>query len=133
MSETFETSETSDTYQTVSPPYFDDGLPLVKVDLERRRQDLSLRLAFLHENCQITPHTRPGRLFTTVKRMKAEEELAIPIVDRYGGVSSAALGLPAHRMSPFEWGVFYMMLADQLHSDYPELYTSLENEPDQAG
>jgi hypothetical protein len=70
-------------------------------------------------------HTDAGRLFSTVRRMKAEKKRGIPIFLRTGFAISTKNGKAANAMTEDEWEEFYDALSERLRGDYPELYESL--------
>lgn len=70
-------------------------------------------------------HTDAGRLFSTVRRMKAERKMGIPIFLRTGFAISTKNGKAANAMTKDEWEEFYNALSERLRGDYPELYESL--------
>jgi hypothetical protein len=80
------------------------------------------KLAWLNRECPFVPHTNAGRLFSTVRRMKLEEELEIPVPLRAGHAISVRTGKRAYDMDEGEWKEFYHELTGQLRDDYPELY-----------
>ena len=73
----------------------------------------------------LTMHTGAGRLFTTVRRMKAEKELEIPIAWRTAAAISVATGKPGNEMNELEWDTFYSDLCENLKREYPSLYEKL--------
>ena len=79
----------------------------------------------LDKEYPLIPHTNSGRLFSTVRRMKVERELNIPISDRTGFAISVETGKSANKMTEQEWEKFYKDLSKQLEKDYPELYNQL--------
>jgi hypothetical protein len=81
--------------------------------------------AMLEVRYPLTIHTGAGRLYTTVRRMKAEKEWGLPIHLRIGGAISVASGKAANQMSEAEWEAFYQAMCGQLRRDYPELYKQL--------
>jgi hypothetical protein len=70
-------------------------------------------------------HTDAGRTFSTVRRMKAEKKMGIPIFLRTGFAISTKTGKAANTMTEDEWEEFYNALSERLRGDYPELYESL--------
>jgi len=84
--------------------------------------DLQEKLAKLDKECPLVPHTNAGRLFSTVRRMKAEKEMDIHISLRSGFAISVNTGKSANKMNEQEWENFYESLSQQLKKDYPELY-----------
>src|ERR1035438_8277005 len=70
-------------------------------------------------------HTDAGRLFSTVRRMKAERKMGIPIFLRTGFAISTKNGKAANAMTEDEWEEFYSALSERLRGDYPALYESL--------
>jgi hypothetical protein len=70
-------------------------------------------------------HTDAGRLFSTVRRMKAEKKMGIPIFLRTDFAISTKNGKAANAMTKDEWEEFYNALSERLRGDYPELDESL--------
>jgi hypothetical protein len=70
-------------------------------------------------------HTDAGRSFSTVRRMKAEKKMGIPINLRSGFAISVKTGKAANAMTEDEWEEFYYALSERLNRDYPDLYKSL--------
>lgn len=89
---------------------------------------LQEKLEWLYQELPLVPHTNMGRLSSTVKRMKAEKEMEIPINLRTGFPISTATGKHANEMEGSEWEVFYNALSGQLKSDYPDLYQEIFSE-----
>ena len=79
----------------------------------------------LEEEYPLVPHTGAGRLFSTVRRMKAEKELGIPISRRTGFAVCVKEGKPANELKETEWEEFYSTLCSELKRDYPELHKQL--------
>jgi hypothetical protein len=79
----------------------------------------------LDQKYPIIQHTNAGRLSSTVRRMKAEKELDVPIAHRTGHVISVKSGKPANEMDESEWESLYSELCDELKQRYPELYDRL--------
>jgi hypothetical protein len=73
----------------------------------------------------LIPHTRSSRLYSTVRRMKAEKELAVPFDQRNGFVISTGTGLRTNEMAKKEWEGFYEALSNELKTDYPDIYARL--------
>ena len=71
------------------------------------------------------PYVSVSMLWSTVRRMKKEKELNIPIVYRKGVAISVETGKYANEMKEQEWEKFYQDLSGQLKRDYPSLYKSL--------
>jgi hypothetical protein len=82
-------------------------------------------LAMLQEKYPFLPYTRASRLFSLVRRMKAEKEYDIPISLRSGFAVSVELNKHAHEMTEQEWENFYNQFCEQLKRDYPRLYNRL--------
>ncbi len=79
----------------------------------------------LNKEYPLIPHVRASRLSSTVRRMKAEKELGIPVNRRAGFVISAKTGNRANEMAEQEWEKFYGDLSNELKADYPETYDRL--------
>jgi len=73
----------------------------------------------------LIPHTRSSRLFSTVRRMKAEKELNIPLNRRAGFVISTETGNRANEMAEEEWEKFYEALSNEFRADYPDMHARL--------
>jgi len=87
--------------------------------------NLQEKLIKLNKEYPLIPHTNAGRLFSTVRRMKAEKEMGIPISFRSGFAISVKTGKSANEMTEQEWENFYKDLSEQLKKDYPELYQEI--------
>jgi hypothetical protein len=86
---------------------------------------LEERLARVNNEYPLVPHTDAGRQSSTVRRMKAEKEMDIPINRRSGFAISVKLGKAANKMIEEEWETFFGDLCERLRRDYPELYSSI--------
>ena len=82
-------------------------------------------IATLDKEYPLTPHTNAGRLYTTVRRMKAEKKRGIPVERRTGFAISTATSQAANQMTEQEWEIFYGRLSEQLKADYPDLHAGL--------
>ena len=60
--------------------------------------DIERQLRSLDEQFPLVPHTGAGRLFSTVRRMKADKERRIPINRRTGFAISVKKGKPANEL-----------------------------------
>lgn len=87
--------------------------------------DIERLMRSLDEEFPLVSHTGAGRLFSTVRRMKAEKELGIPTTRRTAFAISVDKGKPANELEEPEWEEFYSALCDQLKRDYPELHKQL--------
>jgi CRISPR/Cas system endoribonuclease Cas6 (RAMP superfamily) len=83
------------------------------------------QLRILDETCPLIPYTGSSCLFSTVRRMKAEKEMAIPIEYRTGFAICVKTGKRANEMTPRQWENFYKRLCDNLKRRYPELHERL--------
>lgn len=86
---------------------------------------IDIKIKKIAKECPLIPHTRSSRLFSSVRRMKAEKELDIPFSRRNGFVISTETGKRANEMAEEEWEKFYGALSNELKTDYPELYDKL--------
>ena len=73
----------------------------------------------------LIPYTYSSRLFSTVRRMKAEKELHVPMNQRACFAISVETGHRANEMNNEKWNKFYDDLTNQLKADYPEIYNRL--------
>ena len=87
--------------------------------------DIEETLRELDQKYPLVPHTNAGRLFSTVRRMKAEKEMGLPIEHRTGFAISVKSGKAANEMTKREWQGFYHRLCDSLKRQYPELHERL--------
>jgi hypothetical protein len=83
---------------------------------------LSDQLEKLTKEYPLVPHTDAGRTFSTVRRMKAEKEMGVPIFLRTGFAIDTKTGKAANTMTKDEWTEFYNALSEQLKQRYPDLY-----------
>ena len=93
--------------------------------MNKNTLSLEEKLEWLKRECPLTPHTGIGRLFTTVRRMKAEKELEVPINLRTGFAVSVVTGKHANEMNEKEWDKFFGQLSVQLKRDYPDMWERL--------
>jgi hypothetical protein len=100
------------------------------MDMDKDTPSLEERLAKIDKEFPLVPHTGAGRLSSSVRRMKAEKEMHIPINLRSGFAISAKTGKAADKMTEQEWEAFYKDMCEQLRRDYPELYLNVF--PDQT-
>jgi len=87
------------------------------------------KIAKLDKECPLKPFTRSSMIFSSVRRMKAEKEMNIPIAHRSGFACSVKTGKAANKMAKREWESFYSGLCGQLNREYPDLYFSLFPKP----
>ncbi len=102
-----------------------NNLQINYMDINNLDDSTKKLLANLHEKYPLVPHTGAGRLFSMVRRMKAEKESGIPIGIRSGFAISVETGKAANKMIEREWEKFYKDLSRQLKKDYPDLYDRL--------
>ncbi|WP_417739677.1 hypothetical protein [Rosistilla oblonga] len=88
-------------------------------------ESLEEKLQMLRETYPLVPHTAAGQMWSSVRRMKAEKELGIPINRRTGFAVSLESGLAANEMQEEAWEEFCAGLCDDLHQRFPELYRSI--------
>ena len=89
------------------------------------KQTLENQLEMLDKEYPLVLHTDAGRTFSTVRRMKTEKAMSLPINLRTGFAISVATGKAANEMTEDEWEEFYYALSERLNRDYPHLYESL--------
>lgn len=82
-------------------------------------------LAKLDKECPLVLETEAGRLFSAVRRMKAEKELGVPISARNCFAISVEMGKAANKITVQQWDKFYKDLCKQLKKDYPDFYEKL--------
>jgi CRISPR/Cas system endoribonuclease Cas6 (RAMP superfamily) len=95
----------------------------LKYDMNESGKDEMLKE--LNKTFPLTRHTGVGMLCTTVRRMKAEKELNIPISWRIGSAISVETGKRGNEMNELEWNKFYTDLCENLKRDYPSMYDRL--------
>jgi len=78
-----------------------------------------------NDESPLVPHTAAGRLFSAVRRMKAEKELDIPVNHRTAFVLSTERGRPANQLALCHWEELYSALCDRLKRECPELHQRL--------
>lgn len=95
--------------------------------MEKKIKEMTLeeKLELIQKEYPVTPHTGIGRLFTIVRRMKAEKEWEIPLENRMGYVISTVTGKRANEMKEEEWEKFFGALSAQLKRDYPDMWDRL--------
>jgi hypothetical protein len=84
----------------------------LKYDMNEARKAEVLKK--LNKISPLTRHTGIGRLYTTVRRMKTEKELNIPIEWRIGSAISVETRKRGNEMSENEWNKFYTDLCENL-------------------
>lgn len=82
-------------------------------------------LAKLNKEYPLVIDTEAGRLFSMVRRMKAEKKFGVPINVKSGFAISVATGKAANKMTEQEWEKFYKNLCERLKKDHPESYDRL--------
>jgi hypothetical protein len=73
----------------------------------------------------LAPYTDASRVFSMVRRMKAEKKIRIPTNLRSGFAISTKTGKAANAMTEGEWEEFYDALSGYLKLEYPDLYKHL--------
>ena len=95
-------------------------------------KDLETLLQFIEERCPVQGYTAAALLCTSVRRMKMEKELAIPLVHRTSSIVAADAGKPANELDEKEWGDLYSWLCERLKARYPDEHARLfQPEPPQ--
>lgn len=87
--------------------------------------DLLDNLSKINKECPLIPHTNSGRMFSMVRRMKAEKEMEIPQKLRSGFAISVKTGKHTNEMTAEEWEEFYASMVSRLKEEYPELYEQI--------
>jgi hypothetical protein len=90
--------------------------------------ELDAKIGYLEQHLPLTVHTGVGRLVTTVRRMKAEKELGIPINRRTGFAVSVKHSKPANELEQDAWEEFFSDLCADLRRYYPDLYADVFND-----
>lgn len=93
--------------------------------LTRDRATIIAELEQLSREFPLVPHTSAGFNFSTVRRMKAENSLGLPIRLRTGAAISVKTGKAANDMTAEEWEEFYNALKQNLCTTFPELFARL--------
>jgi hypothetical protein len=89
------------------------------------KQKLEDQVEMLDKEYPLVLHTDAGRTFSTVRRMKTEKTMGLPISLRAGSAISVETGKAANEMTEDEWEEFYYALSERLNRDYPHLYKRL--------
>ena len=84
--------------------------------------DLSIKRKQIVERFPIIPFTGSSSLFSTVRRMRAEQAWGIPLQYRTGFAISTEHGVAANELPETQWEQFYRSLCDELEQRYPDLY-----------
>jgi hypothetical protein len=84
--------------------------------------ELEEKLEKLEKDFKIVTFTGRSCLVTSVKRMKAEKEMNIPISLRTGCPLSLKYGRPANELTEQEWEDYYGIMCEELKKLYPENY-----------
>ena len=79
----------------------------------------------IRKECPLIPHTNAGQLMSTVRRMKREKELDIPIPYRTGSAISVEHATPANELAAQQWEDFYEGLCRELQQYYRNLSAKL--------
>ena len=80
---------------------------------------LKTKLEKIYRECPLVPHTNAGRLSSTVRRMKSEKEMNIPIKYRSGFAVSIKYKKSANKLKIQEWNEFYNDLSKSLRIAWP--------------
>lgn len=83
--------------------------------------NLSELLQKVTQEFPLIPFTHASRLSSTVRRMKREKELNIPVEHRTGFVISVEHGCRAHDLAEAEWDKLYAAMCKELLDNYPSL------------
>jgi hypothetical protein len=98
-------------------------------DPKKSLPSIEERLATLNRDYRFVPHTNAGRLSSSVRRMKAEKEMNIPIKLRSGAAVSVrpgkAKGKAADKMTEQQWEAFYKRMCEELRKAYPEIHAQI--------
>ena len=79
-------------------------------------------IGMINKKCPLIPFTNSSRIYSTVRRMKIEKEIGIPIKYRAGFSISVKTGHRANEMSEAEFEEYYAALCNQLRGEFPKLY-----------
>ncbi len=93
--------------------------------MDDNERTLKEKLTKLDKEHPLVGYTNASRVITTVRRMKAEKEMGIPIQYRTGFAISTKTGKGADEMSEREWNEFYNDLCGELKRQYPEEHQHL--------
>jgi hypothetical protein len=89
------------------------------------KQTLKDQLEILDSEYPLELYTDASRTYSTVRRMKIEKKIGLPINLRSGCAISVKTGKAANTMTEEEWEKFYYDLSERLNGDYPGLYKIL--------
>ena len=82
-------------------------------------------IAKLQKDCPLIPYNGASLMFSSVRRMKAEKALGVPLHLRAGFAIPVATGHRPAEMSEAEWDAFYEEMCEELKKRYPSLHAGL--------
>jgi hypothetical protein len=88
------------------------------------------KVAKIAKDHPLVKQTGAGRLFSLVKRMKAEQEMNIPVHRRTTAMLATSGAKKATVITAHEWEQLYSKMTHQLKREYPELAARALNEDD---
>lgn len=83
------------------------------------------KVDYVEKTFPLNPKTDFDRLFTRVRRMKAEKEFEIPMNQRIGFTFSVRTGENLSGISEEAWNMLFAMLSDQLKRQHPDTWRRL--------
>ncbi len=96
-----------------------------KCPMDKAAPTLKDKLVRLDQEFPFVADTNASRVFSAVRRMKAEKDTGVPIQYRTGFVISTKTGKRANEMTQREWEDFYKDMCDDLKRQYPQEYRRL--------
>ena len=92
-----------------------------------KKESISLqeKLTIVNKECPFVGFNGASCLITTLRRMKMQEELDIPVENRTGHAISVENGKCTNEMTLDEWQKFYGDLKGELKKWYPEVHEKM--------
>lgn len=82
----------------------------------------------LDEQAPLLFYTGASMTYSSVRRMKAEKDLALPLGRRTGRIIAVKSGKRANQLTEDEWEELYLALCGRLKRSWPDLYERLFSE-----
>ena len=88
-------------------------------------ENLQALLQLIEDRCPVQGYTAAALLCTSVRRMKMEKDLGIPLAQRTSSVVWSEVGKPLNEPDQEQWAEIYVWLCERLRARYPGEYARL--------